>query len=132
MKMARKLVISALVLTAGCLGGVASASTQTRGVVTGRVIECAPGPIVASPTPPRRQPTPARVTIRHDGTDVGAVSIVFTTSTPWSGGFSFSVPPGRYEVTSSYLHQVAWVHVRADATSVVHFGPFACPLETAR
>jgi hypothetical protein len=124
-------VIGAALAVGGVTSGLAvasSASTPVNGVVTGRVYECPPGPIVASPAP---KAIPAFVTLRHDGSNIEVAPISFTASPPWRGAFTFHEPPGRYEVISSYLHQTAWVRVRSGVTSVVHFGPFACPMQSA-
>jgi hypothetical protein len=124
-------VLGAVLAFGGVAAGLvvaSSASTPAYGVVTGKVFECGPGPIVASPAP---RPIPAHVTLQRDGTIIEVAPISFTPSPPWSGPFSFSLSPGRYEVISSYLHQVAWVRVRSGVTSVVHFGPFACPMQMA-
>jgi hypothetical protein len=132
--MMKKMALTALGV-ALAFGGVvsalavaSSASTPANGVVTGRVYECGPGPIVASPAP---KAIPAYVTLRHDGKNIEVAPISFTSSPPWRGPFTFLEPPGRYEVISSYLHQTAWVRVRSGETSVVHFGPFACPMQSA-
>jgi hypothetical protein len=127
------LVTSGAVLAmVGVLSGLAaSASSDSEGVVTGRVFECGPGPIVISPNRPAPSPIPDSVTLWRGGREVTSVPIGFTAAPPWSGRFTVRVSSGRYEVISSYLHQVAWVRVRASATSVVHFGPFACPMQLA-
>jgi hypothetical protein len=46
---------------------------------------------------------------------------------PWIGSSSFKVPPGKYEVISSYEGPVRWVTVNAEGRYVVEFGIFACP-----
>jgi hypothetical protein len=132
MKQITRIAIGATLVLSGVLTGLsAGASSSTDGLVTGYVFECGPGPIVVSPGRPAPQPIPATVTLRHDGKNERSVSISFKGTLAWSGRFNFHVPAGRYEVISSYLHQVEWVRVHVSATSVVHFGPFDCPMESA-
>lgn len=104
----------------------ASASTRT-GIITGRVSECGPGPIVAPPAP---LPTPLPITVKVErGDQVVALEVVkMSDVTARRGAFRFVVPAGTYEVLSSYRSQERWVKVQAGGLSVVAFGVFACPM----
>ncbi len=105
----------------------ASASAKT-GVITGRVSECGPGPVVAPPGPPTTNPGPVSVTVLHDNRTFAVQVINPPHSLPWRGTFHFVVPAGTYEVVSSYRSLDRWVSVRPGRASVVIFGSFACPL----
>lgn len=107
--------------------GIASAQSS-RGTITGRVMECAPGPIVASPPAPEPKPQPLSVTLYRNGMVYATKQVVLPEHVPWSGTFSFTVPPARYEVVSSYQHRERWVDLSAGAHAVVNFTTFACPL----
>lgn len=110
------------------LSEIAPASAATRtGIITGRVSECGPGPIVGPPTP---LPTPAPITVRVEhNSEVVATEVVTMKNGPARGGsFRFVVPVGTYEVLSSYRSQDRWVEVHAGGHSVVSFGLFACPM----
>jgi hypothetical protein len=132
MKRFTRLSLVSGLAVAGVLSVVIAGSAATSdGAVHGRVFECGPGPIVVSPGRPAQKAIPATVTLRHDGRNVERIAISFPASAPWSGPFTFNVPAGRYEVISSYLHQTAWAVVRNGVTSQVHFGPFACPMQSA-
>jgi hypothetical protein len=125
--------ITATLLILSFAGGVvltqrapAGASTRT-GIITGRVTECGPGPIVAPPTP---LPTPPPITVKveHDDQVVATEAVKILNVAPRGGTFRFVVPVGTYEVLSSYRSQDRWVQVRAGGHSVVTFGLFACPM----
>jgi hypothetical protein len=105
----------------------ASASTKT-GVITGRVNECGPGPVVAPPGPPTTNPGPVSVTLLRDNRTFAVQVIHPSHSLPWRGTFHFVVPPGTYEVVSSYRSLHRWVSVTPGRRSVVIFGSFVCPL----
>ncbi|MFZ0767656.1 MAG: hypothetical protein WAM64_00380 [Acidimicrobiales bacterium] len=121
-------MVSSLLAITGALALNASAAPRASGVITGKVVECRPGPIVAAPDYPAPSPTPASVILVHDRVAYASQAIAFSTRLPWSGTFSFTVPAGRYEVISTYQGDVRWVVVRPHDTSIVTFGFFACPL----
>ncbi len=129
MKAKMSLVLMSATLIAGVVIGAGVASAQaSRGVITGRVMECAPGPIVAMPPVPEPTPRPDVVSLYRDGVLYRSLSIAFPAHVPFSGTFSFSVPPARYEVVSSYQHRTSWVDLAAGAHDVVIFRTFACPM----
>lgn len=103
----------------------ASAASAKTGEITGRVSECGPGPIVASPDPV--SPHPIAVRLMHEGTLFRSENITLPQQMPWIGTFLFNVPAGRYEVVKTYQTQARWVTVSAGAKSVVTFGLVACP-----
>jgi hypothetical protein len=105
--------------------GESSASNRT-GTISGKVVECPPGPVVASTNKPT--PKPATVELIHDSQTYMSQSINFPANLPWSGTFSFKVPAGRYDVVSTYQGRNRWVTVRPGRRSLVSFGVFACPL----
>lgn len=111
--------------------GVAGATTANDGIITGRVSECGPGPIVASPDPTLPTPKPLSVRVERDGRTIAVQSVKFPQTLPWSGTFRFSVPAGKYEVISTYRGVGEWVVVRTGARSVVVFPLVACPMSTA-
>ena len=124
--------ISAVLLVlsgaAAVLAPVTSAGASTgTGIISGRVSECGPGPIVAPPAP---LPTPAPITVKVERNEqVVAVEIVtMAPVAPRAGAFRFVVPAGTYEVLSSYRSQDRWVRVQTGGHSVVTFGLFACPM----
>lgn len=118
-------VTGSLVLVPG-LGIGAAASTT--GVISGRVTECGPGPIVAAPPARQPLPKPASVIVKHDNHTYARESIKFPKSLPWTGSFSFNVPAGRYEVLYTYFTRVRWVNIKSGGHVVVTFAPIACPL----
>jgi hypothetical protein len=123
------IVALAALLIAGVAMGSGVASAQgSRGVITGRVMECAPGPVVASPPAPEPKPQPLTVTLYRDGALYQAKRVALPEHSPWDGRFSFSVPAARYEVVSSYQHRERWVNLSAGGRDVVNFNTFACPL----
>lgn len=129
MKAKMSIALMSVILVVGAVVGAGVASAQaSRGVITGRVMECAPGPIVAMPPVPEPSPRPDVVSLYRDGVLYRSVSIVFPAHVPFSGTFSFSVPPARYEVVSSYQHRTSWVDLAAGARDVVIFRTFACPM----
>ena len=129
MKKLTSAVAIAVVLGTGTLLSAGVASAQgSRGVITGRVMECAPGPVVASPPAPEPKPQPLVVTLYRNGTVYSAKRITLPEHVPWDGTFTFSVPPARYEVVSTYQHRDRWVVVSAGARDVVIFTTGACPL----
>jgi hypothetical protein len=109
-------------------GSDAGATSAGVGVITGRVIECGPGPIIVSPSSLVPEPTPVLVRVLHDDRTVAFKELQMTQRMPWSGTFRFSVPAGTYEVTSSYRNVGRWVTVRPGSHNVVSFGLFACPM----
>jgi hypothetical protein len=125
----RRRLIASLFLAAGLAAVVvpsATAGASQRGTITGRVTECAAGPIVVDPSAP--SPAPVTVSVMRNGHVVASESVPMADHEPWFGTFSLSVRAGRYEVVSSYENRTAWVHVRPGATIVVNFGYFACPM----
>src|SRR5271155_3839265 len=119
-----------LVIAAGALVGVTSAGATSgdRGVITGRVFECGPGPIIVSPSSLVPEPTPVLVRLLYDDRIVAVKELLMSSQMPWSGTFRFSVPAGTYEVSSSYRNIGRWVTVRPGSHVVVSFGVFACPM----
>jgi hypothetical protein len=131
MKKLTSMATIAIILSVGtlCGVGVGVASGQgSRGVITGRVMECAPGPVVASPPAPEPKPQPLVVTLYRNGVVYSTKHVALPQHLPWDGAFTFNVPPARYEVVSSYQHRDRWVNVAAGAHEVVIFPTGACPL----
>lgn len=124
----RALGVLALTVTSLALASTVEATALT-GVITGKVVECGPGPIVASPPSPRPHATPATVELIRNGRPVARKSVVFGASTPWVGSFAFRVHAGRYEVITSYRGSARWVNLRPGENVVVSFGAFACPMQ---
>jgi hypothetical protein len=127
--------IAVLVCCLSVAGSVVSASSSSAGaaasktgVITGKVMECGPGPIVVTPPAPQPLPKPASVILMHDGNRYALESIKFPKLLPWSGSFLFNVPAGRYKVLSTYFERVRWVNVKPGSRTVVTFAPIACPL----
>lgn len=110
------------------LGSVAGAQSSTRAVMTGTVMECAPGPVVESPPAPEPKPQPLTVTLFRGGRVYESEHVALPLTLPWTGTYRFSALPGRYEVVSSYQHHVRWVNLTAGAHVVVNFNTFMCPL----
>jgi hypothetical protein len=106
----------------------AGATSSNVGLITGRVSECGPGPIVALPDPTVPVPKPISVKVERGGRTVAIESIKLPQEMPWSGTFRFSVPAGKYEVISTYRGVGQWVVVHAGRHSVVDFPIFACPM----
>jgi hypothetical protein len=106
----------------------AGATSPKTAVITGKVMECGPGPVVLAPPAPQPLPKPASVILMHNGHRYARESINFPKALPWWGSFSFSVPAGRYEVISTYYERARWVNVSSGSRTVVSFAPFACPL----
>jgi hypothetical protein len=109
----------------------AGAATSNAGLIIGRVSECGPGPIVASPDPVVPTPKPITVRVERGGRTVASESIKLPQRLPWTGTFRFSVPAGKYEVISTYRGVGQWVDVRAGGRSVVVFPIVACPMSAA-
>ena len=103
----------------------ASASDATA-VITGKLLECGPGPIVVTPGTPAPTATPEKVVLVHRGRTYESQSIVFPKRGQWIGTFLFTVPAGKYEVISSYTGPVRWVSVKPGGRYVVGFGLIAC------
>ena len=122
----RIVVAGSLVLLAGgsfFLADTASAtSTPATGVITGKVRECGPGPVV----PPQTAAIPAMVVLIHRGRTYESQSIAFPKALPWTGTFSFNVRSGTYQVVSSYQGDVRTVTVKAGSHHVVSFGIIGC------
>ncbi len=117
------------VLVASTVFGAGVANARgSRGIITGRIMECAPGPIVASPPAPEPVPQPETVTLYRDGKVYESMRVALPEHLPWDGTFTFSVPPARYEIVSSYQHRERWVDLVAGARDVVNFNTFACPM----
>jgi hypothetical protein len=118
----------ALLISAAALAlNVTTASAfDATGVITGKVLECGPGPVVVAPGAPIPTAVPEKVVLIHRGHTYESQSIVFPKKGPWVGSFSFTVPPGKYEVISTYTGPVRWVTVKAGGRYVVKFGIFAC------
>lgn len=118
------------ILSAGSFS-LAGASTTNDGIIAGRVSECGPGPIVASPDPTVPTPKPISVRVERDGQTIVVQSVKLPVTEPWTGTFRFSVPAGKYEVISSYRGVGRWVSVRPGVRSVVVFPLVACPQSAA-
>ena len=129
MKKLTSLVALAVVLGTGTLLGAEVAGAQgSRGIITGRVMECAPGPVVASPPAPEPKPQPLTVTLYRNSAAYQTKRVTLPERLPWNGTFTFRVPAGRYEVVSSYQHRERWVDLSWGAREVVNFNTLACPL----
>lgn len=118
------LLISGTVLA---INATTASASDATGVITGKVLECGPGPVVVTPGAPIPTAIPEKVVLIHRGHTYESQSIVFPKKGPWIGSFSFTVPPGKYEVISTYWGPVRWVTVKAGGRYVVRFGVFACP-----
>jgi hypothetical protein len=97
------------------------------GVITGRVIECDPLPVVAAPGFPAPTPTPSSVIVIHHHVAYASEAISFPSKEPWVGEFSFTVPAGRYEIVSTYQGYIRWVDVRPGDSTDVTLGTLICP-----
>jgi hypothetical protein len=97
------------------------------GVITGRVIECDPAPVVVVPGFPAPTPTPSSVILVHHHVAYASQAISFPAKEPWVGDFSFTVPVGHYEIISTYQGYIHWVHVRAGSSTDVTLGEEICP-----
>jgi hypothetical protein len=129
MKKKMSVAVMSAILVAGVVIGAGAASAQAaRGVITGRVMECAPGPIIASPPAPEPTAHPDIVSLYRGGMLYRSMRVAFPLRVPWTGTFTFSVPPARYEVVSSYQDRTSWVNLGAGARDVVNFRTFACPM----
>lgn len=129
MKKLTSMMAITVVLGAGTLLDVGVASAQGyRGMITGRVMECAPGPVVASPPAPEPKPQSLVATLYRNGMVYSTKHVALPEHLPWSGTFTFSVPPARYEVVSSYQHRERRVDVSAGSRVIVNFNTFACPM----
>ena len=104
------------------LTSAAAHAAPSRGSISGVVRECGPDPAWG-----RTAPTPAMVVLVHGGYTVNSESITFASAAPWSGTFTFTVPPGTSQVVSSYRGAVRTVKVRSGVRSQVSFGMVACP-----
>jgi hypothetical protein len=109
---------------------VTSAVSAKFGVITGRVDECGPGPIIITPSTLVPTAKPVLVRVLHDERTFASEEVRFTSKMPWTGTFRFSVPAGTYEVVSSYRNVGRWVNVRPGSHNVVSFGVIACPMMT--
>jgi hypothetical protein len=118
------LVIAPLALVDASTAG----ATSDFGVITGRVLECGPGPIIVSPSTLVPTPTPVIVRVIFDEKTYAWKVVRPGLRMPWMGTFRFSVPAGTYEVTSAYRNVGRWVTVRPGSHNVVSFGLFACPM----
>lgn len=125
----RGLVIALILLISGsavALNVRTSSAIEATGVITGRVLECGPGSVVVTPGAPAPTAIPEKVVLIHRGHTFESHSIHFPRKVPWVGPFSFTVPPGTYEVISTYTGPVRWVTVKAGGRYVVGFGLVAC------
>jgi len=104
-----------------------ASALDATGVITGKGLECGPGPIVVTPGAPAPSPIPEKVVLIHRGRTYASQSTVFPKHGAWIGPFSFTVPPGKYEVISTYAGSVRWISVKAGGHYVVSFGLYACP-----
>jgi hypothetical protein len=95
------------------------------GVITGRVIECNPAPVV--PGFPAPTPTPSSVILIHHHVAYASQAISFPVKAPWVGDFSFTVPVGHYEIVSTYQGYIHWVVVRPGSSTDVTLGAEICP-----
>jgi len=115
---------SLVLMTGGTLFLVSSASASSgskMGVITGTLRECLPDPawgVISS--------TPAMVVVIHGGRTYESKSIIFPKKAPWSGVFRFSVPPGSYEVVSSYQGAAPMLTVKAGGKATASFGLIGC------
>ena len=129
MKTLTSIVALIAVLGTGVVAVADVASAQTaRGTITGKVMECAPGPVVASPPAPEPKPQPVTVTLYRNGVAYQSKRVALPVHLPWDGTFTFTVPPARYEIISSYQHRVRWINLSPGRHEVVNFNTGACPL----
>ena len=119
------LVTGVLIASGGAPFAGASAG---NGVISGRVDECGPGPIVITPTNNTPTPQPVVVRVLRGEHVVAYEDVSMAQHLPWTGTFWFDVPAGTYEVTSSYRGVARLVRLRAGGHVVVSFGLFACPM----
>jgi hypothetical protein len=127
-KLTSVVALTAVLVAGGAIGVGVAGAQGARGIITGRVMECAPGPVVASPPAPEPKPQPVVVRLYRNGVVYQSKRVALPVRLPWDGTFTFNVPPARYEVVSSYQHRDQWVDLSAGARDVVNFNTFACPL----
>jgi hypothetical protein len=97
------------------------------GVITGHLVECDPVSVVSVPGFPAPTPTPSSVILVHHHVAYASQAISFPAKEPWVGGFSFTVPVGRYELVSTYQGYIRWIHVRPGSSTDVTLGSVTCP-----
>jgi hypothetical protein len=123
-------ILAALVVlisgTTMALNVTTASGIDSTGVITGKLLECGPGPILVIPGAPAPTAVPEKVVLIHRGRTYESHSIVFPKKGTWIGSFSFTAPPGKYEVISSYTGPVRWVTVKAGGRYVVAFGLVVC------
>ncbi len=119
-------VLASLASAAGWSLGAGADSVGT-GVITGRVVECDPVPVVSAPGFPAPTPTPSSVILVRRHVAYASEVISLPAKEPWIGAFSFTVPAGRYEIISTYQGYIRWVSVRPDSSTDVTLGSLICP-----
>jgi hypothetical protein len=119
-------VLASLAVT-GMWSLTAGGDQVGTGVITGRVIECDPAPVVVVPGFPAPSPTPSSVILIHHHVAYATQAISFSAKEPWEGDFSFTVPPGHYEIVSTYQGYIHWVVVRPGSSTDVTLGTAICP-----
>jgi hypothetical protein len=97
------------------------------GVITGRVIECDPAPVVVVPGFPAPTATPSSVILVHHHVAYASQALSFPAKEPWVGDFSFTVPVGHYEIISTYQGYIQRIVVRPDSSTDVTLGSAICP-----
>jgi hypothetical protein len=97
------------------------------GVITGRVVECDPAPVVSVPGFPAPSATPSSVILVHHHVAYASQAISFPAKEPWVGEFTFTVPVGRYEIISTYQGYIRWLYVHAGTSTDVTLGSLICP-----
>ena len=125
----RGLLVALALLTPGAavaLNVTTASAFDASGVITGKVLECGPGPVVVVPGSPIPTAIPEKVVLIHRDRTFESQSIHFPRKGLWVGSFSFTVPPGKYEVISTYTGPVRRVTVKAAGRYVVGFGLIAC------
>jgi hypothetical protein len=101
-------------------------AVQPNGTVTGTVHECGSGQIVSGPGQRAPTPTPASVALVQNQR-TGNTQLVRFSNKTWSGSFSLSAPPGRYEVVIAVPnYPVRWVTIKSGAHKVVNLPMIVC------
>lgn len=125
-----KRLVAVTVLASLATSGVWSLSAGGdqvgTGVITGRLIECDPAPVVTVPGFPAPAPTPSSVILVHHHVAYASQAISFPAKEPWVGEFSFTVPAGRYELVSTYQGYIRRVFVRPGSSTDVTLGSLIC------
>ena len=112
-------------LLIGLLPSSPAGASSKIGYLKGVIFQCGPGPIVYNPASPPK-PKAVTVVVLHHGRTYVSEFIHFPVKQPWDGAFSFSLPPGTYQVVSSYSGPEVTARVISGKVTPVNFGVIAC------